>query len=235
MPEGGIRADGHVFRDGRIFAHGESGQRAVDHLAQRIKVIGGVGLSLAGQGFRGHESGRAGQRAPAAQGDESGIGEGGPSVHPEDVVRFDVAVDKPSLMEFLQTVQQAVEHGEDLLAVHPSVFVQTVGQGVGEIFAAALVEVVGGIHGIADMVVGDLDVTDLEQVRMIAVPVVFESGEFAFGIIFAAVKDLQRHAGADGVFGEPNFPVGSGSAFLPERASAEGVAGLTDHSGRSPA
>ena len=233
--ERSVQTDRHVFRNGRIFADRQTGQGAIDHFAERIEIVGGIGLSLAGEQFRRHESGGADQRTFAIQSNQPNIGERGTSVHPEDVVRLDVPVDQTVLVQFLQTREQTVQHGRDLLAVHPPKFVQPVGERVCQIFALTVIEVVSGVHDAADPFPGDFDKADIEQVRMAAVLVISEAREFAFGITALIGDDLDSHPGAGGIhIGEPDFAVSAPPGFLTQRAAADLIAALIFHNARVP-
>ena len=139
-----------------------------------------------------------------------------------------------SPVQFLQPCKQTVEHESDLSAVHPPGSLQTVGEGIRQIFPLPSIEIVGGIHRAADPIFGDLDVADLEQIRMIALPVVSKSGQFPFGIAAVIGDDFQRDARSDRIFRQPHLAVGAAAAFLQQCAVAKPITVPVYHRSTTP-
>ena len=228
----GIQTERQILRNGGIFPGSKSGQRTVDNFAQCVKVIAWLGNSTRFQQTRRDETGRADQRVFSCRSDQSGIGKSRSAIDPQNIIRLDVPVNQTVFVQFLQARQQTFQHGHDLFSIQPTIPVQLFCKSVRLIFPVSAIQIIGGIHGVADQLLRDLHVPDLQQVRVVAIFVIPQPFQFPSGKLF--LQDLQRNFVADSSFRKPYFAIAAFTAFLQQRAGTKLIACFIHHIWRTP-
>ena len=98
IPECHIHTERNLLRKRRIRADRQSGESAIDHLSQGIKIICGSGGGIAIQDLRRNKPRRSGKASFSGGSNQPCISKDSTPVHPENIIRFDVPVDQSVLM-----------------------------------------------------------------------------------------------------------------------------------------
>ena len=198
----------------RVLLNIVSGETAVEHLAESEKIVrAAYGAGTGFQPFRRNESQSAADPERVGHGAyEADIGEFRFPADKQDVLRFDVPVNQPVLMERLKPVEQFPAELGGLRRRKPLFLPQKIVQCRGDI-ALIRTEIVRELHRVVEDIVDFADVKNPDQVRSSGnQEITAQSGQFPSRLL-RFFNRLQGDQRTGAIPGDPYLSESAAPAF----------------------